>query len=357
MTHEWKSPEYYYFPDDIASYPDAWCYVVWSRRGPGKTYSALRASYEDHIPILYMKRTIKDVEIICKSQAGLDLSPYSPINRDKGTCITPLYMGDGLGGFYDTLDDNGKPCGNPFSMIAALSAMKTIKGMDVSFVDWMLLDEFIPLAGEVVRKKEGEMLLDLYMTASRDRQKRGRGSLKLILFANAENITTPITTELDIVDHMIDLTVSGDSHMYIESRGIMLHHITTDEVPLHDTEKSGIYKAMEGTAWAAKTFGGDFANNDFTAIQRVSLKGYKPLIHVHYKLHDYYIYNKESSFYMCDSRQSCGIEYDLDIENDQKRFWLEHAFDLRRACIDGLMRFQRYTMYDLIVNYRKIFEI
>ena len=39
---DFKNEKYYYFPDDLERYPDAWCYIVWSRRGPGKTYSALR---------------------------------------------------------------------------------------------------------------------------------------------------------------------------------------------------------------------------------------------------------------------------------------------------------------------------
>ena len=33
---------YYHFYKDVIDYPDADIYVVWSRRGPGKTYSFLR---------------------------------------------------------------------------------------------------------------------------------------------------------------------------------------------------------------------------------------------------------------------------------------------------------------------------
>ena len=46
MIH--KSPEenfndtYYHFKKDVLVYPSAGMYVVWSRRGPGKTYSFLR---------------------------------------------------------------------------------------------------------------------------------------------------------------------------------------------------------------------------------------------------------------------------------------------------------------------------
>ena len=32
-----KNKKYYHFEDDLQAYPDAWCFIVWSKRGPGKT--------------------------------------------------------------------------------------------------------------------------------------------------------------------------------------------------------------------------------------------------------------------------------------------------------------------------------
>ena len=52
-----------------------------------------------------------------------------------------------------------------------------------------------------------------------------------------------------------------------------------------------------------------------------------------------------------------SFEYDLNKENDQKRFWLENGIDLRCECINGNMLFDTYTMYDIIVNYKKFFII
>ena len=60
MDNWMENKKYYHFNDDLEKYKDAWCFVVWSRRGPGKTYSALRYSYENNIPICYMKRTKDD---------------------------------------------------------------------------------------------------------------------------------------------------------------------------------------------------------------------------------------------------------------------------------------------------------
>ena len=257
--------KYYHFEDDLKAYPDAWCYIVWSKRGPRKTYSSLWWSYSNNIPIIYMKRTNDDVDLLCQhDEFGFDASPYVPINRDKKTNIKARKINNGLGGFwnYET-DEEGHevPEGLPVSYCLSLNAVKRFKGFDFSRCEWVLLDEFIPQLGERISRKEGELLLDLYMTVSRDRQKRGKAPLKLVLFANAEEISTPVTNTLEVVDIMADLNANGKTHYYDQDRGIMLHHITNEEIPIDESEKSGIYNAMIKTNWGRKSFEGEFANN------------------------------------------------------------------------------------------------
>lgn len=348
---------YYHLGKDMEDYPSAWCFVVWSRRGPGKTYSALWHSYIKDIPIIYMKRTIEDVNLICSAdEDGFDPSPYVPINRDKGTNIKPKKIKDGIGGCWEKTEDGME--GLPICYILSLNGIKKIKGFDLSRCDWMIMDEFIPQQGEVVRRSEGSMLLDVYMTANRDREKRGKEPIKLILFANAEDISTPITNELNIVDDMVELQASGDTHLYLEDRGIVLHHITEEECPIKEEEKHGIYKAMKGTKWAEKAFGGTFSNNDFSNVQKINLKGFKPLIHLHEQIKDYYIYiGRNGMYYMCDSRADCPFEYDLTRESDQNRFLHEQHFYLKEAIFENNMKFLKYSMYDLIMNYKKFYDV
>lgn len=353
---EWRNEKYYFFADDLRQYPEAWCYIVYGARASGKTYSALRFAYENKIPIMYMKRTKEDVNILCTNENGIDLSPYVPINRDAGYIIQPQLIKNGIGGFYDHVDEEGNIIGSPISYVSALNSMKTIKGIELSFCEWLLFDEFIPQMGEIVRHAEGQMLLDMYMTINRDRTKRGRPSLKLILFANTEQISTPITNELDIVDNIVDLNASGKTHLYIKDREMLLHHITEYEVSTN-AENEGIYKAMKNTPWGLKAFGGEFSNDDFTNIGREKIKGFQPVASFKYKNKEWYIWRKDEKIFICPIKGTTFNNYDLDTDVGKYSFYSDLVFSLKNETIEDNVTYSSYSIYDLIMNYRKICNI
>lgn len=347
---------YYHLADDLLAYPGAWCFVVWSSRGRGKTYSGLAYSYCNKIPIVYMKRTKQDVNMICnENKIGFDASPYVPINRDYGTNIKAATITDGIGGFYDNDVEQDRKKLLPVSYVIALSAAKSLKGFDLSRCEWMIFDEFIPQAGEIVRRSEGEMILDLYMTIRRDREQRGRDPLKLILFANSEDISTPITNTLEIIDTMAEMNGTGKDIVYDESRGILLHHVTGDPA---EKETGSIYAAMKNTAWGKKTFGGEFSHNDFSCVRQMPLKNMRCMFHVKHNLHDLYVYQRagDGVYYLCESKGKALKEYDLSREVEARRFWYEEGIDLFNSCIDGKMYFQKYSFYDLIMNYKRFYD-
>ena len=351
---------YYHISKDVEQYPDAVIYIVWSRRGPGKTYSALRYPYHKFIT-LYLKRTNKDVKTICEYAGDLDFdpSPWSPLNRDFGINVKPRLLKDGFGAFYDA-DEDGNPAGAVVNYIASLNAIKQVKGMDLTAAEWIIFDEFIPQAGEVVKKAEGEMLLDLYETVNRDRRKRGRNGLKLILFANAEEISTHITNALEVVDTMAMMQATGQYLYYDADRGILFHHITEAEFPMQEIELHDMFRVMKGTAWAEKSFGGQFALNDFSAVCRKSMKHLRCLYHIKYRRkNDAYIYisNKDGTYYMTSHPGKFLQSYDLDRENQQKKFYFDHVMQLREACINDRMQFEKYSYYDLIINYTKFYDL
>ena len=349
--------KYYDIRDDLKSFPDAWCYLVYSERGPGKTYSTLRHGVEDNKAQLFLKRTIEDIDMLCakgKKGTTFDISPFKPLNRDFGWNIKPYKVGKGIAGFYH-FNEEGEPFGAPIGYAGALTAAKDIKGFDMSEVDELVFDEFIPKKYERVNRNEGDALLDIYMTLRRDRIERGREDLKLICLANATQINNPTMQTLDVIDDVTQLELTGQEYLYLEERGILIHKIPARNVS--EDKKSGIEKAMQGTAWAEMSFGGNFAYDDFSAVKHQRLKGYRPIVSYIYKKKQVFIYQKDNYFYSTTAKADKVPVFNLSRENEQKRFFNEYVIDLREACIEDRMQFTAYTMYDLIVNYKKIFKI
>lgn len=351
------SDGYYHLSKDLKDYPAAWCYVVYSKRGPGKTYSALRYCYANNIKFAYIKRTNEDVDFICTDslKSGIDPSPFSPINRDFGTNIKAKRIDKGLGGFYEVVDN--EILGSPIGYIISLNSIKRIKGFNLDEVDIIIFDEFIPQAGEIVKVKEGEMVLDMYMTISRDRVERGMDPLKLVLFANAEQISTPITNTLELTDIIAEM--KDENIYYDENREIFVHHITEKDFPTKEIAKVGIYKGMQGSKWFEKSFGGEFSGNDFSNVVNMPLKNMRCMIQLFYNNHYWYIYYKDSSgtYYMTTSQGKPIYKYNLDKENDQKLFWLDFGMTLKIALAEDRFKFKKYSMYDLIINYKKYFKL
>ena len=349
--------KYYDLNEDLEKFPDAWCYLVYSERSVGKTYSTLKLCVEDKKPFLFMKRTIEDINMLCaKAKKGVkfDISPFKPLNRDLGWNVKPLKVEKGIAGFYN-YNEEDEPAGFPLGYAGALTAAKDIKGFDMSEVDIMIFDEFIPKKYERINRNEGDALLDIYMTLRRDRIERGREDLKLVCLANATQINNPTMQVLDVIDDVAKLEITGDEYLYIEDRGILIHKIPCKEKA--ESEKKGIEKAMQGTVWGDMSFGGNFSYDDFSAVRHQRMKGYRPIVSYIYRKKQVYIYQKDNFFYATNAKSDKVPVFNLSRENEQKRFFNEYVIDLRCACIEDRMQFTDFTMYDLIVNYKKIFRL
>lgn len=355
---------HYNVENDIKDYPGAWCYVIVGGRNTGKTYSGLRYHLENHTQHVFLKRTAKDVDLLCagnilgnkSADYEVDLSPYKSINRDFGTDIKAFKIKDGLGAFYERGEDGGA-VGKPYGYLLALSAIAKFKGFDLSECESIIFDEFIPQPTERTSRMEGEAVMELYKTVSRDRTMRGRDELKLFLFANAVNVFNYTCEVLELTDIIAEMYMTQTETRYLEERGIFIRILKTPEEILAAEQKTGLYRSMAGTAWGRMAFSNEFAYNDFSNIKKIPLKGYRPMIKLTHKGKEYYIYNNDASYYMCTTKGKCPIKYDLDKEMGRRAFYYDYAIDLLNSCIEGRMLFEKYSLYDLIVNYKKRFNI
>lgn len=359
-----KSP-YYNIMDDIRDYPDAWCYIITGGRKTGKTYGALLGALKNNIKHVFLKRCNNDVNMLCAgnhlgekgANYEIDLSPYKAVNRDTGEMIKAYKIDEGLGGFYRSTDD-GSAGGAPVGYLLSLAAIHKFKGFDLSECDWVIFDEFIPQPWERVNRKEGEQLMDLYMTVARDRTMRGKPDLKLICLANAVNVFNYTCEVLEVTDIIADMSIRKQEVFYDSDRGIFIRLLKTSDEMMEEDKKTGIHKAMHNTAWGRVAFENEFAYNDFTNVGKIALKGFKPMIELKYKNKCYYIYLSETKgYYMTHSPAKCPISYDLNTDTGQIGFYYDQAIDLRNETVSGRVIFEKYTMYDMIINYKKRFKV
>ena len=361
-----KNKKYYYdVEDDLKQYPDAWCYIIVGGRNTGKTYSTLKYYYLLPADFTFLKRTNEDVKLLCAgsgrigskvNEYGVDLSPFKSINRDLHSNVKAFSIFDGLGGFWKC-DEEDAPIGKPIGYICSLNAVNKVKGFDLSESKALIFDEFIPQPWERVNRKEGEQLMDMYKTVSRDREHRGQEPLKLICLANAVSIYNPVMEMLEITDDVVMMEVKNQTHLYLEERGILIHRVEQEDFK-EEESKSAVYKAMKDTSWGKMALQNTFAYDDFTNIGTRSLRGMKPYMYIKYKTYQWYVYQKDGEFYCCKSKTANFLkEYNLNTENGQKAFFNHEYFRMRDKCTEGKFLFSNYTMYYTIINFKKVFQI
>lgn len=352
---------FYNISDDLRDFPDAAIYIVMGGRGTGKTYSTLKYLYEQHEMFLFVKRTDTDVKMMCSatknSKYSFDISPFKTLNRDCGWNIHAFSIYDGIGGFYEC-DENDEPIGAPIGYILSFNRIGKIKGFDLSDCNYIVFDEFVPLPYERVNRHEGMELLDLYRTVGRANNIITGQTLRMICLANSTTVSCPVINELELADTLVNMKVEDKDYLYMDERAIFIR-LVPDINGFRELEaKNPIYKAMKGTKWARMSLDNEFAYNDFTNVKKETLRGSRCLIQLKHKERVYYIYVGDTGYYMTYKRSNkYSFSYDLNLENDQKKFYYDYDLDLRAECIEGRMKFETYEMYDLIINYKEFYKV
>lgn len=355
---------YYHVFSDVYQYPDANVLITYSRRGPGKTTGALLGAMLRRLKIMYIKRTINDVKMITKGGA-VDLSPWATINRLKGTNYKAVPV-KGVDGFAEVVEHDSE--GNvvdgaePIGYICALSAAGKIKGFDLSDkVDIMIVDEFVPNKGVIAKQSEGDQTLDILATLMRDRHKRGLPNIKLWLFSNCDYLACPISRTLGLLDDIYELSCKGTNIYYNQLRGMLIHHITSDE--FSSTINDNIFSFMRDTDWYKRNIEGEF-DDDFSNIEvRTSFKNYKCIATINYNNKNAYILYRESdsSYYVTyDYNLRLGsniIKFDLSYENDIRLFSVSNLYDnILQSLMINKVKYSAYSLYDLIKRFYDIFR-
>ena len=164
-------------------------------RGTGKSFGILNYILEHKIKFMLLRRTQTEADIISTEVTN----PFKAIMlQDPDLQIHPQSVSKNLSAFTipgETEDDPPQRIG----YLAALSTFATIRGADLSDVDLIFYDEFIPEKHQRPIKDEYKALMNVYETVNRNRELQGRKPVKMICAANSNDIANPVFIGLEIV--------------------------------------------------------------------------------------------------------------------------------------------------------------
>ena len=356
-----------------------WIVLIVGARNRGKTYSMLKYAYERDEQIIFLKRQVGDIKLLCLNAKNKmkkrksdeededledfdeddDFSPYADLNEDLEINVQPKMLDSeqGIATFYDR-DSNWKAI-KKVGVALAVKSIAKYKGFGgMRKCKYLVFDEFIPAPWERgITKLEGESVTDLYSTISRDREQRGQEPLLMVCLANANDLSNQMFNTLEITDDVVDMINNHEEVRQIGRKLVVLVDDSKLQVA-EDEKKTLIYQDMKDTMWGRVSFSNEFARNDISCIGNTSIKKMRCRCLIIYKNESWYVYEKENLIYICTSRSNkVPVEYDLNFESTRKPFYLKECVSYINAYHKGNILFSKFRMYDVIIHFKKFFDI
>lgn len=309
-------------------------------RGCGKSYGILKYILDHKKKFMLLRRTQTEADIISTEVTN----PFKALMNDHPEIeIHVESVAKNLSAFTQCGED-GEPV--RIGYLAALSTFATIRGADLSDVEFIFYDEFIPEKHQRPIKDEFEALMNVYETVNRNRELQGRQAVKLVCAANANDIANPIFIGLEIVDKVARLMLKGREFFRDPARGLSVYMF------MH----SPISKEKSDTALYNLTSGSDFQNMalrnmfelDTRYISSRALKEYKPIVRIG-ELVIFEHKGRKEYYARCGSSGTVPDVYTTS-DTDRKRFIKGYNYLFIRY-LSGHMYFENSTAQVLFEKY------
>lgn len=313
-------------------------------RGTGKTVGALKWAIENEKNFIYMRRTQTQLDAIKTPM----LNPFIPLEKVLGGKCTFNMKPVTKGVSAVFMDEGGESKRKGYLM--ALSTIANLRGFDASDCDVLIYDEFIGEKHEKPIRNEGLAFLNAIETIGRNRELEGRPPLKVLCFANSNDLANPIFIELGLVKYAERIMKKGSEFAYIPERDILL--IISDNSPISERKaQTALYKMVgEESAFSKMALENSFTQEFTEQVRSCSLKGYFPLVAVGEIV--IYSHKSELLYYVTD-HMSGHPEIYGSSEVDIKRF-ADHYYYLKTAYLNRHIFFESYILQVLFQRYLKI---
>lgn len=251
---------------------------IYGGRGTGKTYGELQDVVTNNIPFIYLRRLAAQYDIL-RTPEGM---PFKALNNDHDWNIGFKNLNKYLSAFYEMeADENGKmqPAGEALGLMSSLSTFANLRSVDFSNINEIILDEFIPQAGERPIRDEADVIFNMYETINRNRELKGQEPAMLICLANANELANPVFLELGLVREAEKLRKDGKSYKTINKRHMMLVDLAKSAISQAKSQ-TALYDLTRGTEFYDMAIYNNFAYEERGRIEPRSLDNYKPIVTV-----------------------------------------------------------------------------
>lgn len=316
-------------------------------RGVGKTYSSMAELVVDvdtrkpkypetqiHGKFMYMRRMSREIEISTSDTAN----PFKKINADFGLDIVPKYSSkEKFATFTSLYKETMERI--PVGYGAALVNFHSLRGVDFSDVDDIILDEAV---GEKIARKnkaEGDAFLNMYETINRNREFDGFPPVTVKLLSNSISLNSEIFLALGIVPTMAAMIVRGQKRCTIKERGIYIEY-ASKEIFRQAKKDTALYRLAKGTRFSDEALDNQFTNDDFTHVKKVPLNEYKPIINF---TNDYTVYahkNNMSILHICRTHQRAPMQI-THSQTEKLKLMLSGVY--QQALITDRITFDDYS--------------
>lgn len=318
---------------------------IWGGRGTGKTYGFLQDVRYDHPrKFLILRRTQKQIDLLRKPA----FNPFKPVDLDHGQYTVCRKDGE-LGVFYQGKELDGKiePSGPPLGYAVALSTVHNVRGIDLSDVEIIIYDEYIPEPHERPIRDEYLAFLNAMETIGRNRELQGRLPVQFVGLSNANSLGNPYFLGLRVI-RVVDQMLSSGRQIWTDpERGLMLVNITASPISQAKAETS-LYKLAGQGEFAEMSLGNEFSQDVCSRQGSIPLAELKPLVTVG-ELTLYKHKRDPELLYCCDHRSGSPPVYLAD-ETSLKRFRRDYWY-IQSAYLDNDIVFQDILCEILLTKY------
>lgn len=251
---------------------------IYGGRGTGKTYGELQDVVLHDIPFIYLRRLAAQYEIL-KTPEGM---PFKALNHDHGWDIGFKTLNKYMAAFYNMQpNEDGKmqPAGETLGLMSSLSTFANLRSVDFSQINEIILDEFIPQAGERPIRNEADVIFNMYETINRNRELQGRDPVMLVCLANANELANPVFLELGLVREAEKLRKDGNTYKIIDKKHMMIVDLAKSSISQKKSQ-TALYDLTRGTEYYDMAIYNNFAYEEKGRIESRNLANYKPVVTV-----------------------------------------------------------------------------